>query len=462
MGKGGAKKGGKSAAKKKKKKIPFVRIIGGEGWTEEERRWLGQVTESLTRRQLERLWELKEEFVSFGDEGLQQMILRKHYEVGGLEDVLQETHELLSLSREEMEALDTLRQRFTVDELKQMVILRQRYQLPNDASLLLKMFRKYLRANFDIDECAYYMRNALYAHLTEGQLVCGEPVTAEELELVEGLKFRFLTEDDAERMMNLKDGFPRRSDDTILLRYVRAKKTVDGAEEALRQSMIWRLETRPDLIKKADVDAVGRAGTAYWHGHDRYGRPCMLVFPGHYRPGEHTHEEVVTYAKWLFERGMVLSNAAATDDVVTIFDMGGVGRKNVDLKLVWEFFKLQGYYPESLHRAYIVNSNILYWSVMKVIMPVMDKKTRSKVRVVSKLPELLEYFEEDQLMRIHGGTSDYVHDWDSYMNPTETDSLPTWRRIQLADEEREKALAKRKALEAEGKLIDATLEYSDD
>lgn len=346
---------------------------------------------------------------------------------------------------------ERFKQRFSLEECKQMYRLFERYRLlyglEDDETLALRVFRRYLKSEFYkeeklddyMDECEFYTKLFLYGRLCAGQVCLGEPVTQKELRAIERLVVKMAMqegrsqgEDEAgsrgrsgkskkedlfEAMFELKEGFPGRADDILVLRFLRMTyHNVADTETALRASIAWRRKFRPDLIAKPSIELDGRTAKAYWHGQDREGHPCMLVFPGRHSPSKEPVEGTVRYAVWLFEVGLRLVTEAGSDQICILYDRGSFGLSNWSTSLALELLKLQPHYPESLSRIYVLGANWVYYLGLKIVQPVMPVRTLQKITLVSNQEELRKYFSEDNLLPCHGGTSTFEFQWDTYMD----------------------------------------------
>lgn len=94
-----------------------------------------------------------------------------------------------------------------------------------------------------------------------------------------------------------------------------------------------------------------------------------------------------------------------------IFDLKGfspslVFRKNVRAMIVKLIYVAQAQYPERLQKVLLVNAPMGFESAWKLIKPMLDEKTASKVGFCSKLSDLLEDIDSAVLAKEYGGTHD--------------------------------------------------------
>ena len=58
---------------------------------------------------------------------------------------------------------------------------------------------------------------------------------------------------------------------------------------------------------------------------------------------------------------------------------------------------------------YVLHANWLYKTMYALIKPFLSPKTKEKIKIVARNEDLLEYFDQDQLLPEHGGSSKYVY-----------------------------------------------------
>jgi hypothetical protein len=94
-----------------------------------------------------------------------------------------------------------------------------------------------------------------------------------------------------------------------------------------------------------------------------------------------------------------------------IFDLEGfspslVFRKNVRAMIAKLMYVAQAQYPERLQKVMLVNAPLGFESAWKLIKPMLDEKTASKVGFCARLSDLLEDIHPTVLSREYGGTHD--------------------------------------------------------
>ena len=139
----------------------------------------------------------------------------------------------------------------------------------------------------------------------------------------------------------------------------------------------------------------------------------MLVRTGLWDSYAYTTEEYVKFIAYFMENNakrMGPSNPNGQRHFI-IFDMKGM-KYRCDMQKQRQLIKLANdYYPERLGIALVINANMLFWGLWKLISPWMDKTTSEKVRVFQKdyLPFLEEHVGLEHIPKDLGGTKE--GDW---------------------------------------------------
>ncbi|XP_019087916.1 PREDICTED: phosphatidylinositol/phosphatidylcholine transfer protein SFH14-like isoform X2 [Camelina sativa] len=224
-----------------------------------------------------------------------------------------------------------------------------------------------------------------------------------------------------------KDLLPPRHDDYhMLLRFLKTmefkiEKTVTAWEQMLK----WRKDFGTDHIIQdfyfKELDKVTRHYPQGYHGVDKDGRPIYIERLGKAHPGKlmevTTIERYLKYHVQEFERTLQEKLPACSvaakrrvTTTTTILDVEGLGMKNFTptaANLLATIAKVDcNYYPETLHRMFIVNAGIGFRNILwPAAQKLLDPMTIAKIQVLESrsLSKLLEVIDSSQLPEFLGG-----------------------------------------------------------
>ncbi|KAG5376087.1 hypothetical protein IGI04_040683 [Brassica rapa subsp. trilocularis] len=201
-----------------------------------------------------------------------------------------------------------------------------------------------------------------------------------------------------------KDLLPSRHDDYhMLLRFLKTMEfSIEKTVTAWEQMLKWRKEFGADRIihefNFKELDKVVRHYPQGYHGVDKDGRPIYIERLGKAHPGKlmdvTTIERYLKYHVQEFERALQEKLPACSiaakrrvTTTTTILDVEGLGMKNFSptaANLLASIAKVDcNYYPETLHRMFIVNAGIgfrtLLWPAAQKLL---DPMTIAKIQLV--------------------------------------------------------------------------------
>ncbi|KAJ1630073.1 CRAL-TRIO domain-containing protein [Pavlovales sp. CCMP2436] len=177
-------------------------------------------------------------------------------------------------------------------------------------------------------------------------------------------------------------------------------------EEKLRRNRDWRACTFP--LRREDVLEDLRRGVLVQHGADRDGRPILIYFGNHYRPGESDVNEVVRAMVFTLEQATQSMPGGVEQVVLMIYTPTGAPIDFTLIRALSACFSEN--YPESLHRAYVLPAGPwarYFWSLIRwcFVEAVRDKvvliKTGDSERSAVDIDPL-------QLPMLLGGEEDWV------------------------------------------------------
>ncbi|CAN0908501.1 Phosphatidylinositol/phosphatidylcholine transfer protein SFH11, partial [Linum grandiflorum] len=273
----------------------------------------------------------------------------------------------------------------------------------------------------------------------------------------------------------------KRNDYHTLLRFLRMRDfDIPKAKDMFVSYLKWREEYRVDAIaKEFKLEEIGEVKKCYpngYHGVDRVGRPVYIERLGMVDTNglleATTLDRLVKYHISEQEKTMNLRYPACSivakthiASTTSILDVKGVGMSSFSKPARYLFMEIQkidsNYYPETLHRLYIVNAGSGFRMLWKVLKPFLDVRTLKKIYVLgeSYKSELLEAVDASNLPSFLGGScscSSYggclFSDKGPWNNPEIQDLLQTLSLTEQAEIDAENtSLASEEALATPGR-----------
>jgi hypothetical protein len=199
---------------------------------------------------------------------------------------------------------------------------------------------------------------------------------------------------------------PLHADRDALRRFLVARKLhVGAAAEMIGAHLAFRASRLPVRLTPG-VLAELRKGKFFLRGEDVDGRPLVVVRSGHFDPAERDLDAAVGAALYLVEETLGALAASGREPRFTMFyDRTGFSlRRNFDLPLLRAIITLlTENYPETLERALLYPCGLVLAGVWKVVGPLLDPRTRAKVRMLTSDAELHKYVPRAALPVAYGG-----------------------------------------------------------
>jgi hypothetical protein len=213
--------------------------------------------------------------------------------------------------------------------------------------------------------------------------------------------------------------------DEYLIRWLKAQDfSLDGAKEMLTKALKWRKENNMDNILNEDMTAIAHQFPFYIDGHDKEGRPIVVVHYGRWKPRRlivsGKRKQVSRYLDFILEKWYekIREDEARTGGNVTqgvfILDLNGYSlNEHACLSCVPVYLEFMqhsaDYYPYSTHRIYFLNTPRVAGTLLRILEPVADPGGWKTIRIhgVDKeewKSDLLKTVDADQLPPILGGT----------------------------------------------------------
>lgn len=174
----------------------------------------------------------------------------------------------------------------------------------------------------------------------------------------------------------------------------------------------WRIDFKPDSISVDSIVNDLKVGKAFIHGCDKDNRPCLIAKTGKHFPSETTFENSFKLGIFWLERICKLADQTKEKRIVALIDRTNTGFKNIDYGAIKKgglVSSLQDYYADRLHKIYIIHVDWVFKSVFALVSPFLASKTKEKLVILNSVSDLKKYFNEDQLLIEHGGTSNYTY-----------------------------------------------------
>ncbi|KAH0869366.1 hypothetical protein HID58_076388 [Brassica napus] len=204
----------------------------------------------------------------------------------------------------------------------------------------------------------------------------------------------------------------KHGDRNTLLRFLKMRDFDLGkAKDAFLNYMKWRVDSKVDMISKEfKYEEYGEVKRHYPHGFhkvDKSGRPIYIERLGMVDLNAFlkatTIERYVKYHIKEQEKTLSLRYPACSiasekhvSSTTTILDVSGLGMSNFSKSARSLFMEIQkidsNYYPETLHRLFVVNANSGFRMLWLALKTFLDARTLAKVQVLGPnyLGELLE------------------------------------------------------------------------
>lgn len=219
----------------------------------------------------------------------------------------------------------------------------------------------------------------------------------------------------------------RRSTDWNLLRFCRARNfDTQKVIEMIENFCQWFNANFRD-INNIDLRTYEKLRTLYGHGYhktDKEGRPIYIEKVSELKTSDiflnYSDEDLTRYYVQSYERvvNVILPECSRAankriEQCVNIIDLSGVNTWSLFVGKTKQFLNLaleiaQNYYPEIMHKSFIVNAGYLFSGIWMVIKGWLDPKTQAKIHIFagSAKADLLREIPAENLPRFLGGTSD--------------------------------------------------------
>jgi hypothetical protein len=143
----------------------------------------------------------------------------------------------------------------------------------------------------------------------------------------------------------------------------------------------WRINYRPDKIKKHDIKDSSLTKYFRIHKQDKDGNPLVILAPG-FTEDDYDIDTFTMVCIHLAEKVMKKADKNREGKITVIFDRAQMTQSKDKkwfplYKLMAQIF--QDYYPERLKVAYVVNANWFTKMVISMVKVFLSQSTKDKI-----------------------------------------------------------------------------------
>jgi len=216
--------------------------------------------------------------------------------------------------------------------------------------------------------------------------------------------------------------------------------------KALENNLRWRIENKVDNISINDIHpSLLEIGLFYFHKTDKFNRPCAILNLREYTKKDQpikknsnqqqndddymllppvTIDDVKKFIIFNVEicRRLLLDkrNSSSKKDsmilqYVMLLDLKGAGVSTLDKELVPFAVDLaRHHFPGYIGSIFVLNYGWMYAGIWQLFKRILPEESLSRIFFPSSNKELLDYFDEDDLLLEHGGNDDYQYNLNNY------------------------------------------------
>ena len=106
----------------------------------------------------------------------------------------------------------------------------------------------------------------------------------------------------------------------VLRFYTFEKKDVSSSFTRWQKWAAYRSKYHPESITEKDIPIQIKTGKVFIHGHDKEGRPCVVIKQSLHIPGETDMEEMIRYGFYIMEKALNEAAKVNKKDIVLLMD----------------------------------------------------------------------------------------------------------------------------------------------
>jgi len=200
------------------------------------------------------------------------------------------------------------------------------------------------------------------------------------------------------------------NDSAMLRRFLVARKLQIPATVAMIEAhAAWVEQTYPITLPEV-VEEV-RKGKAYSHGVDAKGNPLVFVCSRNFDPRTRDLATALRATIYMVDEAMRLASETSGQIAIFYDRTDFSASKNLDLALIKAVVStLSANYPERLAAVYLYPAGGLASMILRMVSPLMDPRTVSKVHLLTSEALLREHIPDAYVPVRYGGTSTFEFD----------------------------------------------------
>jgi len=205
-----------------------------------------------------------------------------------------------------------------------------------------------------------------------------------------------------------------------LLRFLRARDFhLEHSYQMLINCLKWRKEVKPEAITLDQIKNLHASGQMFCiPSKSKNGTPTLVLIGALHDPHAREIEEWKRYILYNIEKVLATFPPGVDKKYILVFERLGFTRSNFDREgLLALSTLLQEYYPETVDSIIMLRVNWLFWILFSVGKSFLDARTAKKIHTIGHdiMPELLKFYDEDQLWEMWGGKFKYQPEVTKYL-----------------------------------------------
>jgi len=154
-------------------------------------------------------------------------------------------------------------------------------------------------------------------------------------EVAKAIEFQKLVIEEYKKMVPSQEKIEFYTELNNTTRFLIAREyKIPKAMEMWKKWYNWRITYKADEIKEEEIAHELKTGKAFWCGHDKEKRPCLILKIRRHFPKACPIEETLRFGIYLIEKGVKLMEELGSSKMVVIWDREGFTKKNYDKSML--------------------------------------------------------------------------------------------------------------------------------